>query len=769
MNACGKSLESLRFQLCKHFQINQIFSLMAKVTFLRILILLNLTVAFPLMSSAQVALYSENFSGSPANTWTDVSVLGNSDQWTLTGGYMSINGFESGTPEPDEDWLISPVLDLSTATGETFSFKYRDRFDGFPLQLFYTTSYAGNPTAAANNWQPLAISLTNQSSNSTTPNFLTHPDIDLSSINSANVRLAFKYTTNPNGTTNAGNAEEWHLDDLIVSGNPPCIAPSTQATALTTSPSNTSASISWTKGNGSNTLVLINTTNSFTPPVNGSTYTANAAYSGSGQQTIYAGTASSVNVTGLTASTTYYIQVYNFQTCVTPIVYVTPALTGTFTTTNATSMTCAEMRQFIRNTYYTPFHTSLGYDEARRKMYGVCDNQGGTVTCVYGGYVANHPANSTATSVTSGSTLILNAEHTVPQSFFDQIEPLRGDMHHLFPTVVEWNGDRSNFPFAEIPDNQTNKWEKDLNTEVIGTIPSSNINDYSEYRTGTSYEPREVQKGNTARAIFYFYTVYESQMNNTYGQPITTVGDVQTLYNWHVQDPATAADVTRNNCIAGFQGNGNPFIDDPSLVAKAFLGSSAGCLAAALPVTLRSFSGTYKNNNAILNWTNDTEINFSHYDIERSTDGKNFTKIAKVNGTNARDYRFEDSTLAGLQNVVYYRLKMVDKDSTSEFSRIISVQIAGNTSTTDLRNRTPNFTLAPNPANETITLSFKNNQEKTTTVRVIDLLGKVWLTQNFDNAFESKALNINSLPNGYYLIQAQADGLVGHQKLMISR
>jgi Secretion system C-terminal sorting domain len=92
-----------------------------------------------------------------------------------------------------------------------------------------------------------------------------------------------------------------------------CIAPNTQASNFSFSNvAQTTATVNWTNGNGAGRVVYINTTNSFTPPANGANPTANTAYAG-GQQCIFNGTGSGpVNVTGLAASTQYFVRVYEY-------------------------------------------------------------------------------------------------------------------------------------------------------------------------------------------------------------------------------------------------------------------------------------------------------------------------------------------------------------------------------------------------------------------------------------------------------------------------
>ena len=75
----------------------------------------------------------------------------------------------------------------------------------------------------------------------------------------------------------------------------------------------TSMDVNWTNGDATSRIVVINTSNSFTNPVDGNSYTANATYVGSGEQVIYNGSGSTVNVSGLSASTTYYYRVFGYN------------------------------------------------------------------------------------------------------------------------------------------------------------------------------------------------------------------------------------------------------------------------------------------------------------------------------------------------------------------------------------------------------------------------------------------------------------------------
>ncbi|HRO09645.1 MAG TPA: right-handed parallel beta-helix repeat-containing protein, partial [Saprospiraceae bacterium] len=94
-----------------------------------------------------------------------------------------------------------------------------------------------------------------------------------------------------------------------------CPAPSTQVSDIAFSnKTQTSMDVSWTNGNGAGRVVIMNTSNSFTDPTDGSNPTANPVYGGSGEQVIYNGSLNSVSVSGLTAGTTYWFRAYEYCT-----------------------------------------------------------------------------------------------------------------------------------------------------------------------------------------------------------------------------------------------------------------------------------------------------------------------------------------------------------------------------------------------------------------------------------------------------------------------
>jgi len=223
--------------------------------------------------------------------------------------------------------------------------------------------------------------------------------------------------------------------------------------------------------------------------------------------------------------------------------------------------------QFLRQ-HYSP--SSMGtYKAARRAIFANVDNHAGHVTCVYTG------AAISTTEIPSDS--VMNVEHTWPQSKFQKRLPMRADLHHLFPTLSRVNSVRGNHPFAEIPDIQTEEWWVTKTPQTA--VPAAAVIDSFSESTSSVFEPREDHKGNVARAMFYFWTVY----GDSGVTPHWIDSQVATLTAWHEDDPVDAAERDRNAKIKDLQGNHNPFVLDPTLVRRLDLPGSSATPAGVVP------------------------------------------------------------------------------------------------------------------------------------------------------------------------------------------
>ena len=154
-------------------------------------------------------LFEETFTSNFPN-WTKFSVIGN-QVWSLDsagnpGNCANMNGFSSGA-QNNEDWLISPSINLTGVGSANLTFQTVRPFSGTALAVLVSTNYSGSGSPTAATWTPwsgfnLATSGTTwrDSGNVSLAAFIGQP----------NVRIAFKYVS-----TTAG-ASQWKVDNVKV-------------------------------------------------------------------------------------------------------------------------------------------------------------------------------------------------------------------------------------------------------------------------------------------------------------------------------------------------------------------------------------------------------------------------------------------------------------------------------------------------------------------------------------------------------------------------
>jgi len=103
--------------------------------------------------------------------------------------------------------------------------------------------------------------------------------------------------------------------------------------------------------------------------------------------------------------------------------------------------------------------------------------------------------------------------------------------------------------------------------------------------------------------------------------------------------------------------------------------------AGALPVTWKSFTGSVISGGIALNWVVDNNEEGKTYEIEHSSDGKNFAKTGEVlNQKNVQSYKFNYNTTAS--GIHYFRIHQIDMNGQAYYSKVVKVLIKGNSAYT---------------------------------------------------------------------------------------
>jgi endonuclease I len=225
----------------------------------------------------------------------------------------------------------------------------------------------------------------------------------------------------------------------------------------------------------------------------------------------------------------------------------------------------------------------LDYANARDTLYAsILAAADDSVRCIYSGHTVYLDPTQDPTQYVyqNGAANGINAEHSYPQSKGADVGTnAHSDMHHLYPTRIALNDARGDKPYAEIPDAQTQKWF--VNNQVFTSIPTQHIEWYAE-SNNNAFEPREAVKGDLARSILYFYTVYRSQANAA--DPAFFEQQRTTLCQWNAMDPADPKELAKTWKIASYQdGKPNPYVVDCTLASRTWCPQVApGCFTSAV-------------------------------------------------------------------------------------------------------------------------------------------------------------------------------------------
>jgi hypothetical protein len=169
-----------------------------------------------------------------------------------------------------------------------------------------------------------------------------------------------------------------------------------------------------------------------------------------------------------------------------------------------------------------------------------------------------------------------------------------------------------------------------------------------------------------------------------------------------------------------------------------------------LPAELVSFTAQLKSTGTALKWEVKEEADIQTYEVERSNDGRNFSKIGAVAANGSRNYSFNDA--AAVTAKAYYRLLLV-KTSGARFSNTVTV----------MQGRTNAFEIVTvnNPFGKTINAQVHSAAQREITLSLVDMYGRVLTNskQRIGAGFSTVKLDApQHLQSGNYILRITAEG-----------
>ncbi len=176
---------------------------------------------------------------------------------------------------------------------------------------------------------------------------------------------------------------------------------------------------------------------------------------------------------------------------------------------------------------------------------------------------------------------------------------------------------------------------------------------------------------------------------------------------WIAIGTAGATGITEGSTLSG------------TIPAAGISAIGIGATTNVLPITIASFTAANSNCAANLSWITSQEINAANFEIEQSTNGTTFTKLASVAAKGLSNGASYSYNAAQDQGTAYYRLKLVDKDGTYKYSGIVKTLV--NCSGENF------FSVYPNPVNNKtsmLTVSYKLTYKGNANIIVTNTIGQ---------------------------------------------
>ncbi len=285
----------------------------------------------------------------------------------------------------------------------------------------------------------------------------------------------------------------------------------------------------------------------------------------------------------------------------------------------------------------------------------------------------------------------------------------------------------------------------------------------------TLYALANVTGGNT-----YIYTLNSSTTPTTLSRKWT----VQTGGGIFTGTSVNGVAWTQTGSLHISTGNGIYFIDQTTvnslnltvqatqvlaITGLTDLASSEFPAQSTLPVSFGDVAVKKAGANAEVSWTTLSEFNNSHFIVERSTDAVSFTAVGTVagkgNSSFTQNYSFTDLAVSG--TVIYYRIKQVDVDGTSSYSKTVALR-SGNA-------RINNYTVYPNPFVSNIKLQIDAKEKEDLMIRINNLTGQTLITKRITVQPGNNIVvfdNLQQLQNGLYMLEVVTKDGKHTQKLI---
>jgi hypothetical protein len=246
---------------------------------------------------------------------------------------------------------------------------------------------------------------------------------------------------------------------------------------------------------------------------------------------------------------------------------------------------------------------------------------------------------------------------------------------------------------------------------------------------------------------------------------------VTSLYTWSTTDghivgdsvgPSITIDQTGSYIVSQqlMDSCGSTYARDTVLIT-----ADPGC--SLLATLLQNFSGRLVNDKALLSWSVSNQAAAFYYEVERSDDNGHFNRVARLYATDHAsewvNYQYSDDLATVKGNLVFYRIKTVDKGGRAVYSRVVAISLQEGSKT---------VLLMPNPVSNRVQLLITGDRQADVAVIVLDLFGHTMRSLKATLVNGTSLLDITGMenwPRGTYIVKVAMAGKMYTEKMVLVR
>lgn len=232
-----------------------------------------------------------------------------------------------------------------------------------------------------------------------------------------------------------------------------------------------------------------------------------------------------------------------------------------------------------------------------------------------------------------------------------------------------------------------------------------------------------------------------------------TGADPGTLNGWRLTTPGSPQS-DNDNAMWFYD------VDGPEVrTARAFNGTTIatfylevfGKALTTVPVSLSDFTAQRTGKVNLINWSTGQEWNTSHFSVERSVDGKNYSALAKINATGnssvTRHYSYTDPS--PVKGINYYRLRIIDIDNNAKLSATRSVRNSG----------LADVAIYPNPVRDKLGIAINSDKAASGQLSITSAAGMMVYTRTVKVPKGSSRIEVpvEGIAAGSYVMKIQLD------------